>query len=114
VVVQLRPAVWAVYAHLQPGSIPVREGERVTAGQLVGRLGNSGNSTAPHLHFQLSDSPDVLTSSSLPFVFDRYTLVGTVDAAESEAPSSPVLRVGGPPRAQTSTYPLVYTVQDFR
>ncbi len=114
VIVQLLPEVWAVYAHLQPGSIPLREGERVTTGQLVGRLGNSGNSTAPHLHFQLSDSPDALTSTSLPFVFDRYTLVGTVDAVESEAALSPALRVGGTPRAQTSTYPLVLTVQDFR
>src|SRR5207237_10223561 len=113
------PEVWAVYAHLQPGSSPVREGERVTSGQLVGRLGNSGNSTDPHLHFQLSDGPDVLTANSLPFVFDRYTLVSTVDAVESEAAStdsstSPALRVGGTPRAQTGTYPLVYTVQDFR
>jgi hypothetical protein len=114
VVVQLQPEVWAVYAHLQPGSIPVREGERVTTGQLVGRLGNSGNSTAPHLHFQLSDGSDALTSTSLPFVFGRYTLVGTVDAVDSDAPGPPALRVGGTPRAQTGTYPLVNTVQDFR
>ncbi len=119
VIVQILPEVWAVYAHLQPGSIPVREGERVTTGQLVGRLGNSGNSTAPHLHFQLSDSPDPLTSTSLPFVFDRYTLVGTVDAVASEAAltdstASPSLRLVGTPRAQIGTYPLVDTVQDFR
>jgi hypothetical protein len=118
VVVQILPDVWAVYAHLRPGSIPVRVGGRVTTGQLLGRLGNSGNSTEAHLHFQLSDGADYLTSNSLPFVFDRYTLVGTVEVAEqgaavTDSRASPALRVVGTPRAQTGTYPLVLTVQDF-
>ena len=79
------PAVWVTYAHLQPGSIPVALGDRVTTGQLLGRLGNTGNSTGPHLHFQLADGPDVLTSNSLPFVFDRYTLAGAIDPVAAEA-----------------------------
>jgi len=81
VVVQILPDVYAIYAHLQPGSIAVEVGERVTTGELLGRLGNSGNSSAPHLHFQLSDGPDALSSTSLPFVFDRYTLAGTLNLA---------------------------------
>jgi murein DD-endopeptidase MepM/ murein hydrolase activator NlpD len=118
VIVQILPEVWAVYAHLQPGSVAVRMGEEVTAGQRLGRLGNSGNSTAPHLHFQLSDGPDPLTSTSLPFVFDRYTLAGTADLeglrAAFMAPGTPTaVHVEGPPRAETATYPLVLTVQDF-
>ena len=56
----------------------------------------------------------VLGSDGVEHVFDRYTLVGTVDAVESETGLSPALHVGGTPRAQTSTYPLVLTVQDFR
>jgi hypothetical protein len=118
VVVQVQPNVWAFYEHLQPGSITVRVGERVTTGQRLGRLGNSGNSTAPHLHFQLSDGPDLVTANSLPFVFDRYTLAGTAEAetvvpAFTE-PGAPPLTVQGPPQAQSATYPLTLTVQDFR
>ena len=119
VIVQLRPDVWAVYAHLQPGSIAVGVGAEVTTGQLLGRVGNSGNSTAPHLHFQLSDGPDPLTSTSLPFVFERYTLAGMADLeglrAAFTAPGTPTaVRIEGPPRAETATYPLVLTVQEFR
>jgi hypothetical protein len=118
VVVQLQPDVWVTYAHLQPDSIAARVGDRVTVGQLLGRLGNTGNSTAPHLHFQLSDGPDVLTSNSLPYVFDRYTLAGTVEPERVVAavtdPSAPSVALMGPPAAQTGTYPLALTVQDFR
>ena len=72
-VVRVRPGVYAFYGHLQPGSIVVQEGDHVEAGRLLGKLGSSGNSTQPHLHFDLSDGPDPLTSDSLPHVFDRYT-----------------------------------------
>jgi hypothetical protein len=123
VIVQMLPDVWAVYAHLQPGSVAVQVGDRVTTGQRLGRLGNSGNSFVPHLHFQLSDGPDPLTSNSLPFVFDRYTLVGKATAAPAgedalepmaAAPAAPVqVPIEGTPNAQTSTYPLTDTVQDF-
>ena len=103
VVVQVRPDVWAMYEHLQPGSIDVRVGDRVAAGEPLGRLGNSGNSDAPHLHFQLSDGPDILTSNSLPYLFDRYTLSGKVDgdayAAAFSDPSAPAVGVHGTPRA---------------
>jgi hypothetical protein len=118
VAVEIAPGVFAIYGHLQPGSVAVRVGERVTTGQRLGRLGNSGNSTAPHLHFQLSDGPDIVTSNSLPFVFDHYTLVGTValEALVSAFldPSAPPVTVQGPPQAQRATYPLTLTVQDFR
>jgi Peptidase family M23 len=127
VVVQVGPAVWATYAHLQPGSIRVAAGDQVTAGQALGLLGNSGNSTAPHLHFQLSDGPDLVTSNSLPFVFDRYTLAGAVDpqaANTALAPPPPgedgatiqgtgAIPVEGAPQAQAGTYPLWPGVADF-
>jgi hypothetical protein len=109
VVLELAPGVYAFYAHLQPGSIRVQVGETVTSGQVLGLLGNTGNSTAPHLHFQLADGPDVLTATSLPFVIDHYTLVGSV-APESTATD---IRLVGMPAPQTATIPLDSTVADF-
>lgn len=63
---------YAHYAHLQPGTLRVREGEKVRRGQVLGLLGNSGNSTAPHLHFGVIDGRDPLTSEGLPYVIDGY------------------------------------------
>ena len=48
----------AMYGHLKKGSVCVLEGDRVKAGDEIGRVGNSGNSTMPHLHFQLMSNPD--------------------------------------------------------
>lgn len=55
-------------AHLRRGSVSVRAGDRVTTGQLIGRVGNSGASLGPHLHLQLSDGPDVLARSPIGFL----------------------------------------------
>ncbi|SDM57104.1 M23 family metallopeptidase [Streptomyces wuyuanensis] len=68
-VLDLGDGTWAVYAHLRRGSLAVREGERVTAGQLLARCGNSGNSTEPHLHFQLMDGPDPEDAHGIPFTW---------------------------------------------
>jgi hypothetical protein len=68
---------FALYAHLQPGSIRVKPGDRVRRGQVLGLLGNSGNSTGPHLHFQVSRSGG-LNRDGLPFVFDSFDLLAMV------------------------------------
>ncbi|MBT2369442.1 M23 family metallopeptidase [Streptomyces sp. ISL-10] len=67
VVLDLGDGVFAAYAHLQRGSLAVRRGDRVRAGQLLARCGNSGNSSEPHLHFQLMDGPDADTAVGIPF-----------------------------------------------
>ncbi|MFI2210580.1 M23 family metallopeptidase [Streptomyces sp. NPDC020141] len=67
IVLDLGDGVHAAYAHVQHGSLAVRAGDRVRAGQLLARCGNSGNSTEPHLHFQLMDGPDPDTARGLPF-----------------------------------------------
>jgi murein DD-endopeptidase MepM/ murein hydrolase activator NlpD len=109
VVVQVGEGVYAFYAHLQPGSVAVAIGDTVSVGQLLGTLGNSGNSTAPHLHFEIMDGPNVLTANSLPFVIDSYTLVG--DGTLEFVDGKPTLSsIGGTPGPQTNTLPLHATV----
>jgi murein DD-endopeptidase MepM/ murein hydrolase activator NlpD len=62
----------AVFAHLAPGTVSVTTGQRVSAGELIGRVGHTGNSTAPHLHFHLMDSADPLRARGIPCAFEAY------------------------------------------
>ncbi|HEX8753738.1 MAG TPA: M23 family metallopeptidase [Solirubrobacterales bacterium] len=78
VVVAIGHGRYAFYAHLQPGSVRVRVGQRVSAGEPLGLLGNSGNSNVPHLHFQLMSGPTPLASNGIPFTFRRFRGEGTL------------------------------------
>ena len=62
---------YSVMMHLQQGSIRVKVGDRVAAGQVIGRLGNSGNSFGPHLHYQLQSGPRLFHDQGLPFRFQN-------------------------------------------
>ncbi|MDV5147147.1 M23 family metallopeptidase [Streptomyces sp. SBC-4] len=68
-VLDLGDGTYAMYAHLRRGSLAVRAGDRVVAGQELARCGNSGNSTEPHVHFQLMDGPDLDTAVGVPFTW---------------------------------------------
>ncbi|WP_199552528.1 M23 family metallopeptidase [Streptomyces sp. N35] len=68
-VLDLGDGTYALYAHLQHGSLSVRTGDKVTTGQQLARCGNSGNSTEPHVHFQLMDTPTLTTAQGLPFTW---------------------------------------------
>jgi len=74
-------SAYVFYAHLQPGSITVREGQRVRRGQVIGRLGNSGNSVGPHLHFHVGDSNSLNGSEPVPHVFDSFLFGGRGEAS---------------------------------
>jgi len=74
VVIRHANGVFSVYAHLQPGSLKVAAGDQVKAGQAIGLLGGSGNSTEPHLHFHLCDGPDALDCAGLPVAFSNIEL----------------------------------------
>jgi Peptidase family M23 len=63
---------YALYAHLRHASVPVAAGEEVDAGAVLGAVGHTGNSTAPHLHFQLMTDPDPRVAQPLPCVFAIY------------------------------------------
>ncbi|MBB4636345.1 M23 family metallopeptidase [Longimicrobium terrae] len=67
---------FSMLAHLRPGSVAVRPGDRVRAGQKLGECGNSGNTSEPHLHYQLQDGPVFGQAEGLPALFRGYTADG--------------------------------------
>ena len=64
---------YAFYAHLKTGSVKVKAGDQLSAGQVIASLGNTGNTDAPHLHFHVMSTPDPLRSDGLPFVLSTFT-----------------------------------------
>jgi len=65
---------YSLYGHLQPGSVAVHVGDQVKAGEVIGKLGSSGNSTEPHLHFHVCDKPDPLMCAGIPVNFSNITI----------------------------------------
>ena len=78
VIIDIGQGRYTEYAHLIPHSVAVSVGDFVQRGQRLGLLGNSGNSDAPHLHFQVMDRPSALDADGLPFVFDRMEFEGRI------------------------------------
>jgi hypothetical protein len=76
VILDLGDGHYAFYAHLQPGSLRVKQGDKVKRGQVLGLVGNSGNSTEPHLHFHISNSNSPLGSEGLPYALQSFEVVG--------------------------------------
>jgi Peptidase family M23 len=117
VIIQMGKDQYALYAHLKPHSATVLAGDMVVDGQKLGLLGNSGNTTGPHLHFQVMDRPTPLNANGVPFVFDSFVLFGTVtdsmdgtgDKFSSGSPL-PIRNAGTP---QRHTMPLAQDVLNF-
>lgn len=82
IVLDLGGGLYGFYAHLQRGSVLVKPGQKVTAGEVMAKLGNSGNTSAPHLHFHVMDGPSVLGSEGQPYVLRSFQTAGTLDAAQ--------------------------------
>ena len=76
---------YAMYAHLIKGTLLVKPGDTVKKGQLIAKLGNTGNSNAPHLHFQLMDGPSLLSADALPYEIDEFSYEGQVAPARIAA-----------------------------
>ncbi|GAU80007.1 M23 family metallopeptidase [Fusibacter sp. 3D3] len=74
IIMACRDGVYAGLVHLQKGSIRVSVGQNVKKGDVLGKIGHSGNSFFPHLHFQLMDSDDILSARGLPCAFEQYEL----------------------------------------
>ena len=105
VIIDIGGGRFAVYAHLIPGSLRVAIGDTVSRGKVIGKLGNSGNSTAPHLHFHICNGKDGLFSEGLPFTLASYDLLGSITLEEALAvkPWSP----SAAPQTRTQEMPLM-------
>jgi murein DD-endopeptidase MepM/ murein hydrolase activator NlpD len=118
VILALGQGRFAFYGHLKPRSIRVKRGAHVTRGQVIGRLGNSGSSSGPHLHFQVMDRPSALASDGLPCVFNRFKVAGRIPPLDASLEATinagqpvPVNRAGASPRRDE--FPLGQDVIGF-
>jgi hypothetical protein len=110
---------YANYAHFQPGSVRVEEGDRVKRGDVLGLVGNSGNSLAPHLHFHVMSGPQFAASNGLPYEVDSFKVTGRNTAGtaafdEAEAEGTPLkIKPTDPPERVTDAMPLDQVVVSF-
>jgi hypothetical protein len=108
---------YALYAHIKTGAVKVKPGDRLTTGQVIGSVGNTGNSDAPHLHFHVMSTPDPLRSDGLPFVFSSFELDSRVvgeDALDPLLDGEPApLQPGFPARDEKDVSPLVLDVMTY-
>ena len=72
ITIDLGGGQFAYYFHLQPGSLRVKAGDRVQRGQILARVGCSGDAREPHLHFEVTDSSKLMAGEGLTYVIDRY------------------------------------------
>lgn len=91
VIMEIGNGLFAFYAHMQPGSLRVKVGDKVTRGQVLGLLGNTGNSSEPHLHFQICSANSELGAEGLPYAFASFEVQGkTGEDKLSMFPGGPV------------------------
>jgi hypothetical protein len=108
---------YTLYAHLKTGSIKVEVGDRLSSGQVIASLGNSGNTDGPHLHFHVMSTPDPLRSNGLPFVLSSFKLDGRIasmdaeDAIEAGKPAP--MQPGFTQRDESAVSPLVLDVMSY-
>jgi murein DD-endopeptidase MepM/ murein hydrolase activator NlpD len=102
--VEIGSGRYVLYAHMKPGSVQVKVGQRVKTGDLLGYVGNTGSSTEPHLHMHIDDHPSFLGGNSVPYAFAS----GMASAAtQADVWSSGAILFGpiGPQKPFTDDYP---------
>jgi Peptidase family M23 len=116
VVLDLGDGVFAFYGHMQKNSVTVDLGQRVHRGQVLGKLGNTGNTSAPHLHFHLMDGPSVLGSNGIPYVIDRFAIAGQISNdqfAEKELAGNFRKAINTATSPRHAEFPLDNAIVDF-
>ena len=81
---------FAHYMHLQPGSLQVKAGDRVRRGQVLARIGNSGDSREPHLHFEVTTSSTLLAGEGVPYLIDHFQLRTADDSWQARTRELPL------------------------
>ncbi|WP_246540776.1 M23 family metallopeptidase [Mycobacterium spongiae] len=81
IIMDIGSGIYAMYAHLVRGSLLVKPGDKVKKGQQIAALGNTGNSSASHLHFQLMDGPSLGEADGVPYVLDSFDYQGQIGEA---------------------------------
>ncbi len=99
------------YAHFRPGTITVKKADSIHAGQVLGKLGNSGNSTEAHLHIQICDGPSFLACDGLPIQFKNMMLTKYTIEKKGEMPIR--LSIDGAPVSVTGQEPMEDELVDF-
>lgn len=82
IILRIGPSEYVMYGHLKRGSVRVRAGQHVKRGDTLALLGNSGQATAPHLHFQLMDAPSDIAAEGIPFYLEKFIFLGTAEEYE--------------------------------
>ena len=78
VVINIGNGNYAFYAHLKPGSVLVKPGDTVKRGQKLAEVGNTGNTTGPHLHMHILTGPSMLSAPGVPYLFDQFEITGEI------------------------------------
>jgi hypothetical protein len=118
VILDLGDHRYAVYAHMQPGSIKVHGGEKVHPGQVIGLVGDTGNSIVPHLHFQVTAGPTSFSANGLPYEISDFQVTGSTagtaafDQAESNGTPLEITPIN-PPRVVKQAMPLDQLIVSF-
>lgn len=111
VVLDIGDGFFVNYAHMQPGSVRPAVGETVKRGDVIGLVGNTGNSVAPHLHLHVMDGPSPLAAQGLPYLYDRFTITGQVASTAafdaSEGTGVPLVTVPDVPATEHSDQMLL-------
>lgn len=115
VVIDIGGGYFVNYAHLKLGTIRVKPGDRVQRGQVIANLGNSGNTSAPHLHFHVTTGPFVLGSDGFPYVFSNFLLAGQAAdiTAGDDLTGDWVESRLTPPEPRHRQFPLNLNIIDF-
>jgi murein DD-endopeptidase len=106
---------YAVYGHMQPGSLRVKIGDKVHVGQVLGLLGNSGQSDGPHLHFHIVDGNSILGAEGVPYVFNTFKHLGTAPEAEKLVETGDAWHTepGVKPASRSKELPVNFAVVEF-
>ncbi|MGH7932825.1 MAG: M23 family metallopeptidase [Candidatus Binataceae bacterium] len=118
IILDLGDGNYAMYAHLKPKSVRVHAGDTVTRGQVIGLVGNSGNTIAPHLHFQIMSRPLSLAANGLPYAIDAFQITGrspgTAAFDQAEAHGTPLaVNAVSPPEHVSNALPLDQLIISF-